>query len=59
MAKIKIQCVECGKELSYMDNHDLRAAHWTVLAWIVPTGEARAVCDECEYGKPKGKKKDV
>ena len=42
-----------------MENHDLRTAHWTVLAWIVPTGEARAVCDECEYGKPKGKKKGI
>ena len=59
MAKLIAKCVMCGKEFTYMDHHDLRTAHWKVLAWIVPTGEPRCVCKDCEYGKPKAKKKDV
>lgn len=52
----KIECVECGKKASFADAKDVTQSKWTILAWIVPSGEPRCICDECEYGKPRKKR---
>ena len=52
-----VTCDECGKKTTFADAKDIAQSHWTVLAWKVPSGEPMCVCDECEYGKPKKKKK--
>lgn len=55
-----VECVECGAKESFADVQDISHAHWTVLAWIVPSGEPRVTCPKCEYSpsgpKPKAKK---
>jgi len=52
-----VECIECGKKDSFADMYDISHAKWTVIAWMVPGGDPRCVCDECEYGKPRKKKK--
>lgn len=58
MAKqYSVECIECGKKESFGDIHDISQSRWTILAWMVPSGNPRVVCNECEYGKPKKKLK--
>jgi len=53
----KVVCNECGKKSTFVDAHDIVQSKWTILAWIVPSGEPRVICEECQYLKPKKKKK--
>jgi len=55
-----VNCVVCDKKESFADSHDIRQAKWKVLAWIVPSGEPRCVCETCVYHpivQPSKKKK--
>ena len=52
-----VECDMCGKKDSFTDSHDITQSRWKIIAWIVPTGEPRVVCDKCEYGKPPKKEK--
>lgn len=52
-----VECSECGEKNTFNDVHDIRQAHWKVLAWLVPSGEPLIMCNGCEYGKPKKKGK--
>ena len=54
---MKVQCVECGKKESFVDSKDITHARWQIVAWIVESCEPRVVCNECDFGKPKKKKK--
>ena len=49
------ECVMCGTKMTFSDTRDINQAHWTILAWELPSGEPVCVCSECEYGKPKKK----
>lgn len=49
--------MECGKKEKFSDAKDVVYSKWKVLAWIVPSGEPRVVCPDCEYGQPKKKNK--
>lgn len=51
-----VECDVCGKKNSFSDIKDITQSKWTILAWIVPTGEPRVVCDKCEYWPKKEKK---
>jgi len=51
-----VECVECGKKEKFGDAKDVSYAKWRILAWVVPSGEPRVVCPDCEYGQPKKKK---
>jgi hypothetical protein len=44
-----IECEMCGKKEVVNDAHDLRQLNWSVLAWIVPSGEPRVICPKCVY----------
>ena len=48
-----VECIECGEKMKFNDIHDIRQSKWKVLAWIVPNGDPRCVCNNCEYGKNK------
>lgn len=52
-----VECCECGKKDKFGDAKDVQFAKWRILAWNVKTAEPVVVCNECEYGKPKEKKK--
>ena len=54
---IKVTCIECGKKETFGDSKDITYAKWKILAWIVDTNEPRVVCNGCEYGDAKKKKK--
>lgn len=54
---LEAECVECGTKAKFHDVQDIRQSKWRVLAWIVPTGQPRAICPDCKYGEPKKKKK--
>lgn len=51
----KITCMECGKKETFVDSKDVTFHRWIILAWGVPSGEPKCVCDECDYGKSKEK----
>lgn len=53
----KIKCNQCNKEVTFADAKDIIQSHWTVLAWVVPSGEPPCVCPDCEHNKPKKSKK--
>ncbi|HQI45678.1 MAG TPA: hypothetical protein PLC59_06465 [Bacteroidales bacterium] len=55
MKKWIVTCDECGKKSSFYDQKDLEYSRWTVIAWKLPSGDPRCVCDQCEYGKSKEK----
>jgi hypothetical protein len=57
MKNLTVECLECGKKETFGDAKDLTFAKWRILAWTVPTGEPKAMCPDCEYGKSKPKKK--
>jgi hypothetical protein len=56
-AKWHLACDECGKKESFNDAKDIIFAKWKIIAWKVPSGEPKVLCPDCEYGKPKNKKK--
>jgi len=43
------ECVVCGEKQYYIDHRDVINSKWKILAWIVPSGEPRCVCDKCVY----------
>lgn len=61
-ARWSVECNVCKKKKSFEDEKDISNAKWTILAWIVPSGEPLCVCDACEYNtqpKVNNNKKDV
>ena len=52
------ECVVCGAKMKFADIRDINQMKWTVLAWIVPSGEPRVVCNKCDYVSPKRKRND-
>lgn len=55
MAKKKwhIKCCICDKEESFDDTHDISHAKWSIIAWVVQTGEPYCTCNKCDYITPK------
>ena len=58
MNKWIIVCDECGEKQTFEDAKAITYAHWTIIAWKVKSGDPLCLCPECEYGKPKDKKKE-
>ena len=58
MKNFNIECAECGKKESFGDAKDITFAHWTILAWMVKTGEPVCVCEKCDYD-PSNKSQKV
>lgn len=50
-------CNICGKKSIFADAKDITQSHWTILTWLVPSGEPRCICPNCDYGKPTPKQK--
>lgn len=57
MKRYNVECVECGAKNSFADVQDISQAKWIVLAWIVPDGDPRCVCNKCKYGTENKKGK--
>lgn len=48
----KVECVECDKKESFMDMKDITYSKWKIIAWMLPSGDPRVVCPNCEYKLP-------
>jgi hypothetical protein len=47
----KVECDMCGEKNSFADIQEINLSNWKVIAWIVPIGDPRVICNKCEYGK--------
>ena len=45
----KSECCLCQKKMTFNDVRDISQAHWKIIAWIVPDGSPRVVCNKCNY----------
>jgi len=56
-AQWDLECNVCKKKKSFEDSKDISNSKWTILAWIVPSGDPLVMCGECEYStQPKQRK---